>query len=188
MKAAVPPAARADTREQIQVVAMELFSDQGYEATSMREIAERLNITKAALYYHFDSKEGIVRALVDSMVGQVGDLVRWAKAQPVTDELRREVLTRWADIMATHGLRMFRFATANEKVMHDLHPGKSGLRTQMAELYAILTPAGASIEDQLKVRLSLMAVSMGVVTDLDATEAQVLAAGRQLSLDLLPGG
>ena len=48
---------RGDTRVRIQQVALELFAEQGYERTSLREIAERLGVTKAALYYHFKSKE-----------------------------------------------------------------------------------------------------------------------------------
>src|SRR5262249_12854805 len=40
------------TRERIQAIALELFAEQGYEKTSLREIAERLGVTKAALYYH----------------------------------------------------------------------------------------------------------------------------------------
>src|SRR5262249_20860254 len=44
---------RSDTRARIQQVALELFAEQGYEKTSLREIAERLDVTKAALYYHF---------------------------------------------------------------------------------------------------------------------------------------
>ena len=50
-------APRRDTRAQAQKVALELFAEQGYEKTSLREIAERLGVTKAALYYHFKSKE-----------------------------------------------------------------------------------------------------------------------------------
>src|SRR5512132_2864062 len=54
---------RGDTRERIQAIARELFAEQGYEKTSLREIAERLGVTKAALYYHFKSKEDIVLEL-----------------------------------------------------------------------------------------------------------------------------
>src|SRR5580704_12464879 len=50
-------ARRGDTRARIQQVALELFAEQGYDKTSLREIAERLDVTKAALYYHFKSKE-----------------------------------------------------------------------------------------------------------------------------------
>ena len=56
---------RGDTRERIQQVALELFAEQGYERTSLREIAERLGVTKAALYYHFKSKEDIVRSFTE---------------------------------------------------------------------------------------------------------------------------
>ena len=48
---------RTGTRERIKQVALELFTEQGYEGTSLREIAERLGVTKAALYYHFKSKD-----------------------------------------------------------------------------------------------------------------------------------
>src|SRR5215470_13688163 len=41
--------AEGDTRTRIQRVALELFTEHGYEATSLREIAERLGVTKAAL-------------------------------------------------------------------------------------------------------------------------------------------
>ena len=52
-----------DTRARIQAVALDLFTEQGYEATSLREIAERLGVTKAALYYHFKTKDEIVASL-----------------------------------------------------------------------------------------------------------------------------
>jgi AcrR family transcriptional regulator len=52
-----------ETRERILDVALELFNEQGYERTSLREIAERLGVTKAALYYHFKSKEDILLEL-----------------------------------------------------------------------------------------------------------------------------
>ena len=55
----------------IQAVAVELFSERGYDKTSLREIADRLGVTKAALYYHFRSKEDIVRSLVNDYFGQV---------------------------------------------------------------------------------------------------------------------
>jgi AcrR family transcriptional regulator len=55
--------AAASTRERILDVALDLFTDQGFDGTSMREIAERLGISKPAIYYHFTSKEEILTAL-----------------------------------------------------------------------------------------------------------------------------
>ena len=54
---------RSDLRERILDTALELFNEQGYDATSLRELAERLGVTKAALYYHFKSKADILLAL-----------------------------------------------------------------------------------------------------------------------------
>ncbi len=54
---------RGSTRERILDVALQLFNEQGYDKTSLREIAERLHVTKAALYYHFERKEDILLQL-----------------------------------------------------------------------------------------------------------------------------
>jgi AcrR family transcriptional regulator len=51
------------TRERILDIALELFSERGYDKTSLRDIAERLGTTKAALYYHFARKEDILLEL-----------------------------------------------------------------------------------------------------------------------------
>ncbi|HEY3771594.1 MAG TPA: TetR/AcrR family transcriptional regulator [Solirubrobacteraceae bacterium] len=51
------------TRERILDIALELFTEQGYDKTSIRDIAERLGFTKAALYYHFKSKADILLEL-----------------------------------------------------------------------------------------------------------------------------
>jgi AcrR family transcriptional regulator len=55
--------AGASTRERILDIALELFTTQGYDKTSLRQIAERLGFTKAAIYYHFASKADILMAL-----------------------------------------------------------------------------------------------------------------------------
>jgi AcrR family transcriptional regulator len=55
--------ASGSTRERILDVALELFTEQGYDKTSLRDIADRLGFTKAALYYHFERKEDILLEL-----------------------------------------------------------------------------------------------------------------------------
>jgi AcrR family transcriptional regulator len=57
-----------DTREEIRAVALELFAANGFDKTSLREIAERLEITKAALYYHFPSKDELLAELAQPLV------------------------------------------------------------------------------------------------------------------------
>jgi AcrR family transcriptional regulator len=55
--------ASTDTRQRILDVALDLFIEQGFDGTSLREIAAQLGVTKAALYYHFESKDDILMAL-----------------------------------------------------------------------------------------------------------------------------
>src|SRR5437588_11982977 len=90
----------SETRARIQSVAVELFTEQGYDKTALREIAERLDVTKAALYYHFKSKEDIVRSLVEDYIGQIDALIAWAGTQPRTAETRQEIISRYVTIVA----------------------------------------------------------------------------------------
>jgi AcrR family transcriptional regulator len=53
------------TRSKILDAALELFRDRGFEATTMREIAERAGVATGAAYYYFDSKDAIVLAFYD---------------------------------------------------------------------------------------------------------------------------
>ncbi len=81
----------SDTRGRILEVSAELFAEQGYDATSLREIADRMGFTKAALYYHFQSTDDIVKALVDPAFEILDELlVRLERATGVED---------WADAL-----------------------------------------------------------------------------------------
>ena len=57
----------ADTKERILTIALQLFSREGYEAVSMRMIADALGITKGALYKHYESKRDIFDHIVARM-------------------------------------------------------------------------------------------------------------------------
>jgi AcrR family transcriptional regulator len=54
---------RADTRQRILDAAREMFVERGYEATTMRAIADRIEYTPTAIYHHFRSKEALLAEL-----------------------------------------------------------------------------------------------------------------------------
>jgi len=58
----------SDTRQRIQEVARELFAQKGVQRTSLQDIAGRLGITKPALYYHFRSREDLVRSILEPLI------------------------------------------------------------------------------------------------------------------------
>ena len=56
--------AKGNTKQEILDAALELFSVQGYEATSISQLAEAVGIRKASLYSHFENKQAILDALI----------------------------------------------------------------------------------------------------------------------------
>jgi AcrR family transcriptional regulator len=57
-----------DTRARILDAARALFAERGYAGASMRDLAEALGMTKAAVYYHFPGKADILLALVEPLL------------------------------------------------------------------------------------------------------------------------
>jgi AcrR family transcriptional regulator len=74
-----------DTRQEILDTALELFAEQGYDKTSLREIAEEVGVTKAALYYHFPSKEEILVALFEPVAAMQDVLLEDLRTDALLD-------------------------------------------------------------------------------------------------------
>ena len=64
---------RGNTKQEILEAALELFSVQGFEATSISQIANAVGIRKASLYSHFENKQAILDALVQEVLEQYGE-------------------------------------------------------------------------------------------------------------------
>lgn len=61
---------RGNTKQEILNAALDLFSVQGFEATSISQIADAVGIRKASLYSHFENKQAILDALVKDVLEQ----------------------------------------------------------------------------------------------------------------------
>jgi AcrR family transcriptional regulator len=92
---------RDDTRSRILAVALELIAENGFAATSTRELSERLGFTKAALYYHFRTKDDLLTALVTPALEDLGSLAH-SGPRCTTPAARRELLAGYVDLVATH--------------------------------------------------------------------------------------
>ena len=57
-------------RRELIACAEELFYAKGYESTSVRDIVDRIGVTKSTFSYYFDSKLTIPEAIVDELIGQ----------------------------------------------------------------------------------------------------------------------
>ena len=71
---------RGNTKQEILEAALELFSVQGFEATSISQIANAVGIRKASLYSHFENKQAILDALVQEVLEQYGEHSLFARA------------------------------------------------------------------------------------------------------------
>jgi AcrR family transcriptional regulator len=91
-----------DTRDRIRQEAVALFTERGYATTSLREIADRVGITKASLYYHYPSKQDLLAAVVEPLLADWKRTVGEAERLPRTDGNVRTVLGSCLDTMLSH--------------------------------------------------------------------------------------
>lgn len=161
---------RSDTRERIQRVALELFVEQGYENTSLREIAERLAVTKAALYYHFRTKEDIVDSLISDLVDALDELLDWGRHQPSTVETRQELLRRFSAVVTDRFEPVMHFIQQNVPAMKKLgvmHPLGEKLRALFQLVCADVDDPAAA----LRTRLAFVALVLGLNPILGGAQA-----------------
>lgn len=177
---------RTDTREQIQAVALELFAEKGYDGTSLREISERLGITKAAVYYHFRSKEEILASLVEDFLAQLDALLRWAQDQPRDAAFYTEALCRYNELLSGHAAELARFMHEGLSAIGDLALGMN-LRARLVDFVELLTAPGDRLTGRLRARAALLSLHLGTLPDpdCDATEAQRRAAALAIATEIL---
>ncbi|MGV9775454.1 TetR/AcrR family transcriptional regulator [Streptosporangium sp. NPDC003464] len=176
----------ADTRTRIQETALKLFVEQGYEATSLREIAEALGVTKAALYYHFKSKDEIVTSLAENRLHAVEELAAWAASQPRTDETRRELVRRYSeDLHRGRHHEIMRFFERNQTALKH-HPVMEKTRGRMFELFAFLADPADPTAVRLKSSMALFALHAAwfILKD-DISDDERRAAALEVALELL---
>ena len=152
-----------DTRQRALDVALELFTEQGYEKTSLREIADRLGIKKASLYYHFPSKEALLAGIMDNLLAPVDELVAWSQTQPRTAETRQEVVRRIAEAVQGPWSRWIQFAQANEPTLRDHQKEGEQMRGRLLGLFTAVVDPDAEPRQQVRSLLALVAVHLGTL-------------------------
>jgi AcrR family transcriptional regulator len=158
-----------DTRERILDVALDLFIEQGYDKTTLRQIAEPLGFTQAAIYYHFAAKQDILVAL-HMRLHELG--------RPAFEQLGKETgPSGWAAVL--RGLVDTMLANRKLFVLHERnmtalsalhHKGHEGDHEEMEQQFRRILANGA-IPARDRVRLScalgaLLSTLMSV-SDLD---------------------
>jgi AcrR family transcriptional regulator len=169
----VTPATRArtkhgdETRERILDVAERLFVQQGYDKTSLREIASEMGFSKAALYYHFASKEDILLALhlrlhavgVDAVTrhlsGAPDSLAAWSS---LLQEVAGDLIAH-RDLLLLHQQNRSAMAALAARHEHD-----DSHRDFETEIQAAMSNPALRIEDRVRLGAAMGAVFFGVFT------------------------
>ncbi len=84
--------------------AIELFNEQGYDATSIGDLARDLGLTKSAIYHHVPSKESLLAAALDEALDELTRAIESAVASEGTtaSERLRTAIHRSVEILVEH--------------------------------------------------------------------------------------
>ncbi len=154
----------AQTRERILAVAQELFTRQGYDKTSLRDIAERLEITKAALYYYFPRKEDILlelhlrlQTLGETVIAELEAAPDGAARVAIWPRLANEMIDFMVDnreLLLLHNRNRSAFESLEAAMAHD------GIRDIEVRFERILSSAAMPLRERVR-----MAAMVGVITE-----------------------
>ena len=86
-----------DTRKYITDMARRLFSEFSYLGVSMNDIAKKLNITKAALYYHFTGKAEIYGKVLDEVFNDLSLSIAQASNEATIDKKLHKLIKNYLD-------------------------------------------------------------------------------------------
>lgn len=180
-----PQPRRGNTRQRIQDIALELFAEQGYEKTSLREIAEHLDVTKAALYYHFKTKEDILKSIFEDLNRPVEELIAWGEKQPRTLETKKEILTRYSEALAG-AAPLFRFMQENQATVRDLSIGHT-IKGRILTLVGLIRENDAPLTDQVRCFSALFTLHAGMfgMNDVDGDPEDKRKAVLEVAVELV---
>lgn len=180
---AAPKRTGEETRAAALRVAFDLFTRQGYEATSLREIADELGINKASLYYYFASKESLLRALFAERGLETEQVLAWLDEQPTSPDLLETAVLRWVEGFPSEKLRGIRFLIANPRLSRNIAGPESerigsGLAAFAERLTGLIDDPTPS--DALLVRMALLSINFAVeaAAETDISDEQIIATAR----------
>ena len=180
---------RTDTRERILSVALRLFASQGYTNTSLREIADELGVTKAALYFHFKTKEEILHGILGDHLDNINAIVDDAESDMSTPASREDLLRRLAEYQATRSQHLVRLIRENFSQVSTTPFGTEVKKAQHRSLNALAGP-NPTLMDRIRARTAFAALQTAAMSAEweDVEETDVREAALTVALEVLRGG
>ena len=131
-------------QDRVLTAALELFAEYGMAETSLQMIADRMGVTKAAVYHQFKTKEAIVTATADRELVTLEAAVDQAEVADNRDQARRVLLRQLIDF-AVDDRALVRAWQGDPAMMRVLsnHKPFSALTTRM---YSLLVEQESGID------------------------------------------
>lgn len=172
-----PTAARGFARERVIDAALELFAEHGVHGTSLRMIAGRLGVGKAAVYYQFPSKDEIVLAVVGPIIEDIDHLVRIAELLPCAQARRDVAMHGLVELVIRH--RRISSMFYGDPIIHQIVKAHEDHRATFDRFTALLV--GPKPDTEIRVAMTMLTAGIYVcatdprLVDVDdATLRQVL--------------
>lgn len=148
---------RGETRQRILASALRHFAEHGYAGTSIRDIAEELGLTKAAVHYHFAAKEQILAALLAPLLARFAAVTEQQAAAP---QGPRALLLGIRDVLVESGplLSVLASDPSIAGPGAELHRDLQALASRTAQ---VLAGPGAGAEQVLRAHCALGAFFAG---------------------------
>jgi len=170
MAVASPP----DTRSRILDVALELFTEHGFEGTTLQQIADRLGFTKAALYYHFRSKDDLLDALVTPVIAGLDEVLDAHDGLTHTPAQRRRFMQDYVDYLLRNRRLIAYMARDLATVAHPVIAAGSAERRARTE--AMLAGDRLDFSDQVRVAMAFRGIAGVIAQYPDADTSELRAA------------
>ena len=172
-------------RERILETALFLFRKQGYEATSTREIGEVVGTSKANVYHHFRTKDGLLRALLDPLFDEVEALLDRHQPTPNASPEQRAVLEEYFDLILENKELVAMLASDMAVLSHP----EIGQRTLELNdgLMALIAGSEGGVEGQVRAACAIGALQAVAVRFSKADSGDIREAGLKAAMCALTG-
>lgn len=170
-------------RDRIVATATELFASQGFRATSLQDLADRLEVTKAALYYHFRRKDDLVAEVLAPMVRDLDD---WFARVEMERPDRRVALETYFDVVHRHAPLLAAISrdpgalSAGDTVAHVAEWGR--------RVQTVLTGPDAGLEDRVRATVGIVGLARSASLFPDADPRELKRVAVDAALAALEGG
>lgn len=176
-----------DTRSRVLRIAADLFVRQGYVETSLSQIARRLGLTKAAVLYHFPTKDAILMELAEPMLAALEGILDAAETTPPR-QARWAVIEGILDVSFEH-LRLLAIANAAWVARDPLFARVVDINNRAS---TIIAGPGAGLREQVRASAVLALLARPALFHREHPPAdvrrEVLAAAAQLLDDIAGPG